>query len=255
MHERQRRGQARVGEVREHPLDLRGREHALVDERRGRQAHDVEGAARRLVESQGGDGVLDALADDIEGALEAQPAVVRGIKGGAHEELLEDRRDGGGRGADGHQARRHRAPAEHGLAFLADDALDQGPQFGPRRVGRGQEHQTGAVAAGGRQGKRRDLTQERVGHLDEDAGAVAGVGIGARRAAMLEVDEQVEGLAHDGVGAVTLDVGHETHAAGVVFVALAVEPRRCRCPLARPRLVAEVLHAVSIHPSCPRGAN
>ena len=65
-----------VGQVREHRLELPRRQHALVDQRVRRQADDVEEAARERVHLQRVDGVLDALADDVQLALERARASV-----------------------------------------------------------------------------------------------------------------------------------------------------------------------------------
>ena len=80
-----------------------------------------------------------------------------------------------------------------------------------------QEDQAAAVGAGLRQRERRRLAQEPVRHLDQDAGAVAGVRIGPARAAMFEVDEELECRADYRMGACALDVGHEANAARIVF--------------------------------------
>ncbi len=85
------------------------------------------------------------------------------------------------------------------------------------RVGR-EEHEAGAVGARRRQGERHGLAEEPVRHLHEDAGAIAGVGVGPAGAAMFEVDEQLERLADYRVRADALDVRDETDAAGVVLV-------------------------------------
>ena len=79
-----------------------------------------------------------------------------------------------------------------------------------------------------------DLAQEAVGHLDQDPGAVAGVGLGARRPAVLEVGQGSESGAHQVVAAHTLDVGHERDPAGVVLESRVVETRGSRRCLHRP---------------------
>ena len=53
----------------------------------------------------------------------------------------------------------------------------------------GQEGDTGGVRPGGRQGEVHDRTQEPIGDLNEDAGAVAGVRVRTERATMFEVAE------------------------------------------------------------------
>ena len=242
MHEGQGRGHARIQQIGEQPLDLGGREHALVDERGGRQAHDIKRRARGGVEVEAFDRVFDTLADHVERALEAPRRVIaHERRRAADEELLEDRGDSRGGAADGVEPDRHRPPAEHALSFLGHDAFDQRAERRARRLGGGQEDQAGAVGSGGWQREGGDLPQEPIGHLKQDAGAVAGVGIGASGAAVLQVNQQVECLPHDGMRAVALEVGHEPNAAGVVFVAGPIQPRLCVSTRARPRLVAGVL--------------
>ncbi len=70
VHQRKRGFDQRVRQIGEHALDLRRRQHALVDERVRRQADDVERLARVRGQLQRLDFVLDALANDVERALE-----------------------------------------------------------------------------------------------------------------------------------------------------------------------------------------
>ena len=70
--------------------------------------------------------------------------------------------------------------------------------------------------------------QERVGHLDEDAGAVAGVDLGAGRAAMVEAAERAEGGVDDVAALRAGDVDDEADAAGIVLEARVVEAVRLR---------------------------
>ncbi len=81
-----------------------------------------------------------------------------------------------------------------------------------------QKDQTDAVLAGRRQRGGRDLAEEAVRHLEEDAGAVARVHLAAAGAAMLEVLEHRQRLVHDLVGGAPLHVDDEADAAGVVLV-------------------------------------
>ena len=74
----------------------------------------------------------------------------------------------------------------------------------------------------------RFLAKERVRHLDQDAGAVAGVDLAAARTAMQQVDEHLERLPDDGVRAHAFDVDDEADATGVVLVARIVEALRGR---------------------------
>ena len=65
--------------------------------------------------------------------------------------------------------------------------------------------------------------QERVGDLGEDARAVAGVGLGAGGAAVVEVAQRGEGLVDDLVGRRAGQRRHEGDAAGVVLVPAVVQ--------------------------------
>ena len=63
-----------------------------------------------------------------------------------------------------------------------------------------------------------------VGQLDQDARAVAHQLVGAHRAAVVEVLEDLQTLLDDAVRSLALDVGDEADAAGVAFLARVVEP-------------------------------
>ena len=90
-----------------------------------------------------------------------------------------------------------------------------------------------AVLAGGGQVDAepcgRPPAKKRVRHLQEDAGAVAGVLLAAAGAAVLEVQQDLDRLLDDLVRLAALEVDDEADAAGVVLVARIVEalfPRR-----------------------------
>ena len=79
------------------------------------------------------------------------------------------------------------APAEHALALDADVELEHRLELvAPLLVGR-QEADRDAVAAAVGQLEVDARPEERVGHLQEHPGAVAGARVGARGTAMLEV--------------------------------------------------------------------
>jgi hypothetical protein len=121
---------------------------------------------------------------------------------------------------------RHVAPAKQHLAFVADCTFDHGFAGTPAGVAARQEHHAHAVMAGGRQGDalfRHFLTQELVGNLDQDAGAVAEQGIVAGGATMFEVFQDFQALLDDGVALLVLDMGNKADAAGVTLVFGVVE--------------------------------
>ena len=69
--------------------------------------------------------------------------------------------------------------------------------FSAASASSGRKARPDAVGPGRRQGEVDDGPEEAVGDLEEDAGAVAGVDLGARRAAVVEVAERVEGVGDD----------------------------------------------------------
>ena len=89
VHQRQRRFHRRIGQVGEHRFHLDRREHALVHQGARRQAGDIE--QRAFFQVRIPDRLLDALADDIELALEGH---VIGDTGGTADENLPEQRFG-----------------------------------------------------------------------------------------------------------------------------------------------------------------
>ncbi len=174
------------------------------------------------------DGRLEALADDVELALERfliEGRVVAGAaRGGgrrAHEDVEHLRLDGARRPADVPVVRRHLAPAEELQPLLPHDHREEHLREGAGlRVGRAEE-EPHRVLAGRRQehaGALQLRAHERVGDLDHHACAVARVGLGARRRAVRELLERGQAVRDDGVRALAAEVGDEADAAGVMFV-------------------------------------
>src|SRR5262249_53000665 len=114
----------------------------------------------------------------------------------------------------------HAPPAEELLALLADDLLDDPLALVLLVHLVRQEDHADAVLAGRGEGDARRLrlaTEERVGDLDEDAGAVAGQPVAAAGAAVLEVPEHREPFLDDVARCLALDVDDEADAAGVAL--------------------------------------
>ena len=68
-----------------------------------------------------------------------------------------------------------------------------------------------------------DRAEETVRHLHENAGAVAGIGLAAAGAAMVEIDQNCQRLADDLVGLFPLDIGNKADATGVMLELWIVE--------------------------------
>jgi hypothetical protein len=114
----------------------------------------------------------------------------------------------------------------------------------------GQEHHADAILT--RRGQldalRRHLgTKVVVGDLDQDAGAVAHQRVGADRAAVVQVLENLQTLRDDRVRLASGDVGDETDAAGIVLVRRRIQSgRRCQVHFAARshRFLLDFVHAL-----------
>ena len=146
----------------------------------------------------------------------------------ADEDLPHERLAGPGGGAERDVVGRDRAPAEHRLAFLGDDVArrpSRTRRAGPRPGGR-KTMPTPYSPAAGRvtRASRATSLRNSCGDLDQDARAVAGVGLAAAGAAVVQVQQDLQRLLDDRVGLPALDVDHEAHAAGVVLELRVIKP-------------------------------
>ena len=223
VHERERRLHVGIGEIRIHRLDLVGAEHPLVDERVRAEARHVGERVFRNVERH--HGLFEELPDHVELALEV--GVIPHSRSAADEHLGDVRLDRERAGADEVVVGRNVPPAEEALALFVHDRVQERANAVPLlRVSR-QEHEPAAVLLGRRQENPQAIAltpQELVRHLEQDAGAIAGIRLAAARTPVKEVDENPERLAHDRVRPPALDVDHEADAAGVVLAARVVQP-------------------------------
>ena len=223
VHEQQRALDAGIDEVGEELAELRRRQHPLVDDRAGRQRREV----RRQVLGQL---VLGPLAGDERLAVEVD---ARRAIGGGDEELLHRRHRGAGGRAEAVGLDRQVAPAEHDEPLFDGDVLDRGERLLERhRLGR-QERDARRVRTLGREREPGDRPQELVGHLEQDAGAVARVGLGPGGAAVGEVGEGAQPGHHQFVRPYAPHVGDERDTTGVMFEARVVKARRPRLYLHR----------------------
>ena len=170
--------QSLVGEIGVKAPQLMRREHALV--------HEGPRGERREVALL--DLVLRPLAEDEAHPLEPRghrrvPFGRRGpVTGGGHEDLLYARRDLAGRAPRLGEVDGHRSPPEDVQALFCSKSGEAA--LGSLGLGgvSGEEGQPGAVLPGSRKRDpfgRSEVCEEAVRHLDEDPGAVAGLGVGA----------------------------------------------------------------------------
>ncbi len=142
------------------------------------------------------------------------------------EELTHHRHRGDDCLAQSVERGRHVAPADDGLAFLAREFLQCGDDdLAAGFVLRQEAHRDGVIAGSG---KRQALAigpfaQQRVGHLNQDASAIAHQRIGADRATVIEIFQDFQCLSDNRVAFLTLDMGDKAHTAGIMLVTRVVE--------------------------------
>src|SRR6185312_8179983 len=195
-----------------------GDDHALVDQRAGREADDVE--AHGLRQAALADLLVGLLADDEKLALERLG--IGAVLAALHEDLADHRLDRLDALAQNLAVDRHVAPEQELLALGGDVFLERRladlAALGETR----QEYHADGIFAGRRQllaGLLGLFLEHLVRNLDEDARAVARQRVGRHGAAMGEVAEDAQTIGHDLVALAVLDVGDEADAAGVMLVA------------------------------------
>ncbi len=220
MDDAERAGQPVVLQVEVEGLELRGGEHALVDERLAGQAREVDGlpTGAVLARALGAQLVLGALAHHEAAALELHTA------GAADEHLAEGRHGVAGERAEGRVVGGDVTPAEQGQALGLDDLSDRLARCGGVAGRLRQERDAGGVGALLGQFEVDDVAQEGVGHLQQDSGAVAGVRFGALCTAVFQVQQRGDRLVDDVAAAPTVNVGDHRDTAGVVFIRGVVQP-------------------------------
>ena len=218
----QRRDHAPVAQVGVVLRQLRGREHALVDDRAAGEAGEVEGL--RIADAAALHLALELLAHDVQAALEI---VLRLHPRAAPDEHLPHGGLGLERGfAQQGVVRGHLAPAEQVLALAAHDLGQQVHGQRARLAVAVAEQHAHAVAPARGQGNAQQgafVVEELVRRLDEQPRPVAGVDLGPAGPAVVEVGEGRDGLLHDGVGTVPLEVHEKAHPARIAFEARVVE--------------------------------
>ncbi len=92
-----------------------------------------------------------------------------------------------------------------------------------------QENEAGAIIAERRQmqtDRWRLMREKPVRHLDQNTGAVAGIGLAAAGAAMFQIDQDLQGVLNDLMALAVLEIGDEADAARVMLVARIIKSLR-----------------------------
>ena len=156
VHDRQRRGDPRVGEVGEEVVELVGGQHALVDEGARGERREVDVGL-----------LLGPLAQAERPALQRHPG--HAGAGAGHEDLHERRHRAAGGRAEDLGLHGHLAPAQDLESLLGGDVLEELAGLGHVVGVTGEEARADGVRVVGRQVEVDDLAQERVGDLEQDA--------------------------------------------------------------------------------------
>ena len=213
VHQRQRAGEPLVPQVGVEVGQLIAGEHALVDERVTRERREVH---------TGFDLVLDPLAEHEGPPLQIESGQRWLAVRGGHDESAELGHRVGGEAAQAAGIGRHGSPPDDAEALVDHDPLDAVR----RSVGcvGGKEGDPRCIGALGGELEVADGPEELVRHLNQHPGAVAHVGLGAGRTAMVEVVEALQATLHHLVTLAAVHVDDEAHTARVVLVRGVVEP-------------------------------
>ena len=231
---------ALVEQVRVEGSQLGGVEHPLEDDRPAAERGDVEVAAARNGRSR--NGLLDQAADDVELSLERH--VLDHPLRSVDEDLADQGLAGLGARAQSRIIGRDLAPTQEVKPLFLHDTLKETEAVDAADlVGREEDHPY-AVAAPAAQpdaGFGGHLGQEAVGYLDGQAGAVAGVLLGAGGPAVLEIDQDGQGVANDSMGRAACDIHDESEAARIVLEGWVIKTLGSRSaslphPVCHPRL-------------------
>jgi hypothetical protein len=240
------RGQ-RVAQILVEAADLTREQQALVHHGAGREARHVQlvEAGKPFLFRHVGKRILRLLADGEQLALEC---VLIGAAFAAPDDRLANH---------GHlvqyglaQTRRvdgHIAPANQLLTFLDDQLFEMGHgKVARSRITR-QEAHGDAIMTRLRQSDARaggPVTQQIVGNLNQDAGAIAQQRVGAHRAAMIDLQQYLETTRNGLVRLLALDVRNESDATCVMLIARIVQTLVLR--------IAHPAHIPSSRPSVAR---
>ena len=215
MHQRQSAFKTRVAQVFIIGAKLRDEHHALVDDGAARHRHRI--IFRHVATAQRIDCVRHALAGDEQAALEL--VLVLHVRAIADEHLTHERLNSLHGIAKIGAVDRRIAPANQTQAFFREHTLDDllGLDAGAR-IAR-HEELTDAISLRRRQAEAQlcaFFNEEAMGNLHQNAASIPQLGVCADRAAMIEVEQNLQALLHDLMRLAVLDVGDEADAASVM---------------------------------------
>ncbi len=198
--------------------ELLGHQQSLIDQGAMGKRGDIA-----VVDALGAEGVLGLLAHQVQRAL----IVVALEAEGRRQEELRHVGAGGQRLVPQRRAvQRHPAPAQDAQAAASRRRLQDvaGPRGGAGLVREEDHPHRQGVSVAQAQAQLLGLAQEETaGDLHQDAGAVAGLGVGVDGAAVGEVGHRLQGHLHDVAAGGGVGAGDKAHAAAVLLEAGVVE--------------------------------
>ena len=193
---------------------LLGHQHALIDQ--GATGHT--GGIPIGINARHANGGMAALADHIEFAIEAQ--IIAHISTPLNEHLLHEGLARLGGFPKGGVVGGDIPPPQHRLPFFCCNFLENGATgLAGLRI-RGSVDHAYAVLSRFRQGHPRcsgHLRHKAMGHLNQNARPVTGIGLCPHCPPMVQIQQDSQGLIHNAVGGFALHLHNKTHTAGIVF--------------------------------------
>ena len=223
VHQAESRDATQVLQIAVVSTNLIGQQQALVDDGTARHAGYVVLLA--VLELERLDVGAGGLADDVELAL--QRVLNDDVVAASNEDLADNRLLLAHRGRHRHvMVHRHVAPAQQYLAFELDGALHLLLASQARGVLLGQKDHAHAVFTRWRQGhalRRHLFAVERIGQLDQNAGAIAHQLVSTDRAPMVQILQNLERILDDVMRLGALDMGHKADATSVMLMVRRVQ--------------------------------
>src|SRR6266849_4992046 len=216
VHQTHRAGYVGIGKLLVKIGDLRCEQQTLINNGAARKRGNVEHT--RIFDSGDRHLTLGALAHHVKLPLEC---VFIGERATPYKDLLDVRLRTSRHAANGGSEARRIPPAEYRQSLLAHNALQNSFALQPLMFFHRQERHAYAIGAGQRQLEAQFATlphKELMWDLQENAGAVARLGIASAGPAVRQVEQHLDSLAYDFVTFMAANVGHESDPAGIVLL-------------------------------------
>src|SRR6266849_7162997 len=221
VHQTHRAGYVGIGKLLVKIGDLRCEQQTLINNGAARKRGNVEHT--RIFDAGDCHLTLGALAHHVELPLEC---VFIGERTTSYKDLLDVRLRTSRDAANGGTEARRIPPAEYRQSLLAHEALQNSFALQPLMFLHRQERHAYAISAGQRQFEAQFAAlphKELMRDLEENAGAIARLGIASAGPAVRQVEQHLDYLAYDFVTLVAANIGYKPDPAGIVLLRRMVE--------------------------------